>query len=475
MHALTPHLASIQAEIAQCWEQSILPTLATYISIPCKSPAFDPDWQQHGYLDQAMQLLFDWVKTQPIRGLHAELLQLPQRTPLLYIEVAGSSDDTVLLYGHMDKQPEMSGWDPDKGPWQPVRLDDKLYGRGGADDGYALFASLLAIRVLQSHNIPHARCVLLIEACEESGSYDLPHYLKTFRDKIGTPSLVICLDSSAGNYDQLWSTTSLRGIVGGVLDIQVTREGIHSGLGSGVVPPIELILRQLLDRIEDARTGQIVGPAFQVEIPAERIAQAKHVATILGKDFFYSYPFLEGTNAIDSNVTELILNRTWRSQLSLTGIEGYPSLTNAGNVTLPNARFKLSLRTPPTANASELSQLLKQTLEADPPFNAHVTFTPTEKASGWHAPALAPWLADACDVASQQFYGKPAAYLGEGGIIPFMGMLGRQFPEVQFLISGVLGPRSNAHGPNEFLHIPMAKQLTGCVASVIAAHYARTD
>lgn len=473
MSALTPHLAAIQAEIEQCWEQSILPTLKEYIRIPCKSPAFDPDWESHGHLAAAMQLLYRWVMSQPIKGLRAEILQLPERTPLLFIEIDGDSDETVLLYGHMDKQPEMSGWDPDKGPWLPVQLDDKLYGRGGADDGYAMFASLLAIRVLQSHQVPHARCVLLIEACEESGSYDLPHYLSAWEARIGTPSLVICLDSSAANYDQLWSTTSLRGIIGGVLDIQVTKEGIHSGLGSGVVPPIELILRQLLDRIEDARTGQVIIPGFDVEIPAERRAQAQQVATILGKNFLYSYPFLEDTSPICQDVVELILNRSWRPQLSITGISGYPNLTDAGNVTLPQASFKLSLRIPPTAKAGQLTQILQSTLEADPPFNARVRFTPTEKASGWHAPPLANWLASACEAASQQFFGKPAAYLGEGGIIPFMGMLGRRFPSVQFLISGVLGPHSNAHGPNEFLHIPMAKRLTGCVASVIAAHYQR--
>jgi acetylornithine deacetylase/succinyl-diaminopimelate desuccinylase-like protein len=464
---------SIKNKIDQTITKQCLPVLMDYIAIPCKSPAFDPEWQKNGYIDAAMQLFFDYTKKQNITGLTAEIIRLEKRTPLLFIDIPASPgishSNTVLLYGHMDKQPEMSGWDPDKGPWRPVLQDDKLYGRGGADDGYALFSALLAIQVLQEHHIPHARCVIIIEACEESGSYDLPAYLTALKHKIGTPNLVICLDSSAGNYEQLWCTTSLRGIIGGQLDIQVTKEGIHSGLGSGVVPPIELILRQLLNRLEDPNTGQIIPPEFSVNIPKQRIQEAKQVAQQLGKAFLHSYPFIGDTQAVSQDVHELILNRSWRAQLSITGLEGYPKLRDAGNVTLPKASLKLSLRIPPTADAEQLSQALKTLLETNPPFNAHIHFTPNEAANGWHAPEPSPWLIDACEQASQEFFNQSAAYFGEGGIIPFMGMLGRAFPEVQFMITGVLGPRSNAHGPNEFLHLNMMKKITGCVAQVIAA------
>ncbi|OGO92771.1 MAG: peptidase M20 [Coxiella sp. RIFCSPHIGHO2_12_FULL_42_15] len=465
------HFSAIQRDIATGWDEELVPLLQEYIKIPNKSPEFDPQWEEHGYMQQAMNLIFNWVQKQPIDGMHVEIITLPKRTPLLFVEIPGQIAETILLYGHMDKQPETSGWDIDKGPWKPTLVDNKLYGRGGADDGYSTFASLTAIAMLQRYHIPHARCVLLIEGCEESGSFDLPFYLEQLDTKIGEPNFVICLDSCAGNYEQMWSTTSLRGMVSGKLEIQVTREGIHSGLGSGVVPPIEIILRQLLDRIEDSRTGKIVLPGFEVDIPKLRIEQTQQAAKILRNDFLRAYPFVEDTQPVSSDLNELILNRSWRSQLSITGIEGYPALINAGNVTLPKAVFKLSMRIPPTAKSGQLSEILKTTLEKNPPFKAKITFTSTERATGWHAPPLAEWLRDANERASQYFFNKSALYIGEGGLIPFMGMLGKKFPQAQFLITGVLGPGSNAHGPNEFLHIPYVKGITGCVASVIASHY----
>lgn len=471
MNDFQKNISNIKQDIDRTWDETLIPLLSEYIKIPNKSPEFDPNWEQHGYMQKAMELIYDWVRQQPIANMQCEIIKLAKRTPLLFIEIPGQLDETILLYGHMDKQPETSGWDIDKGPWKPVLIDNKLYGRGGADDGYSTFASLLAITLLQRYKIPHARCVILIEGCEESGSFDLPFYLETLESRIKTPNFVICLDSCAGNYEQMWCTTSLRGMVSGKLEIQVTHSGIHSGLGSGVVPPIEIILRQLLDRIEDSQTGKIIIPGFAVDIPPLRVKQANQAAKILGDDFIRSYPFTGDTQPITKEVNELILNRTWRSQLSITGMEGYPALINAGNVTLPKAIFKISMRIPPTAKSSQLSEQLQQTLEKDPPFNAKITYTPSERATGWHAPELAPWLEKANELASQQFFNQPTIYLGEGGLIPFMGMLGKKFPAAQFLITGVLGPHSNAHGPNEFLHIPMVKGITGCVASVIASHY----
>ena len=242
-------------EISQIWDDSIIPELIEYIKIPNKSVHFDPKWKENGHMDKAMQLIVDWCKKQPIKDMKLEVVQLPDRTPLLFIDIPGQSDDSVMLYGHMDKQPEMKGWDEDLGPWKPVPKGDKLYGRGGADDGYATFASLTAIAMMQRHNIPHAHCTVIIEACEESGSFDLPFYLKHLKDRLKSPSLVICLDSGCANYDQMWSTTSLRGLAGGELKIEVLTEGIHSGLGSGVVPSTFMILRELLDRIEGDLTA----------------------------------------------------------------------------------------------------------------------------------------------------------------------------------------------------------------------------
>lgn len=471
MSRFAAHLASITQHIATTWDQEIVPLLCEYIKIPNKSPAFDPDWEKHGYMQQAMELIYTWCRAQPIKEMRCEVHQLPERTPLLFIDIPGTLDETILLYGHMDKQPEMTGWDQDKGPWKPVLTNDKLYGRGGADDGYAVFASLLAILELQKHNLPHARCVILVEGCEESGSYDLPYYLELLAKEIGKPNFIICLDSTTGNYDQLWSATSLRGLVSGTLEITVLNEGIHSGIASGIVPSVEMVLRQLLDRIEDKTTGDILIEDFKTEIPPLRVEQAKIAAKMLGKELIDSYPWAGNTTALNQDHAELILNRSWRAALSITGIEGYPKLQDAGNVTLPHATFKLSMRIPPTLKSSKLSIRLKEVLEKNPPFNASVRYTPTERSTGWHAPELSPWLATANELASQQFFQRPAAYLGEGGLIPFMRMLGEKYPEAQFLITGVLGPHSNAHGPNEFLHLPTVKKVTGCVASVIFSHH----
>lgn len=469
----TPHqkIKAHFSKITDQWDHDIIPQLEKYIRIPNKSPQFDVHWKKNGYMMEAMQLLKNWCEKQPIRDQKIELLQQENRTPLLCIDIPGQSDDTVLLYGHMDKQPEMTGWNEGFGPWKPVLKDGKLYGRGGADDGYAIFASLAAISHLQALHIAHARCVVMIEASEESGSCDLPFYLTQLKDQIGNPSFVICLDSDCGNYEQLWSTTSLRGIAGGTLTIETLANGIHSGYGSGVAPSVFAILRMLLDRIEDPKTGAIKLDALNVEIPKHRITQAQAAAATLGDLIKKSVPFLKGVRAITEDTTEQLLNRSWRPALSVVGMNDMPLIENAGNVTLPKLSVKLSMRVPPTGDIQKANTALKEALEKTPPFNAKVHYTAEDSGSGWHAPALSDWLATANDQASELFFNKKAAYLGTGGSIPFMGMLGNLFPKAQFLITGVLGPQSNAHGPNEFLHIDTAKKLTGCVAAILASHY----
>ncbi|MCF5938198.1 M20 family metallopeptidase, partial [Xanthomonas perforans] len=428
------------------------------------------------YMEQAVVLMETWARAQAIDGMQVEVVRLEGRTPLIFIEIPAtgpeSGEDTVLLYGHLDKQPEMTGWDPDLGPWEPVLRDDKLYGRGGADDGYAIFGSLAAILALRNQGLPHARCVVLIEACEESGSYDLPAYVDHLAERIGKPSLVVCLDSGCGNYEQLWCTTSLRGLTGGNLMVKVLEEGVHSGDASGVVPSSFRLLRQLLSRIEDETTGRILLDGLHVEVPAERLTQAKAAAATLDTAIFDKFPMVDGLVPMHEDLTELVLNRTWRPALSITGVDGMPPLASAGNVLRPQTAVKLSLRLPPTADGKACGELLKAALLRDPPNGAQVTLELEKASSGWNAPAMAPWLEKAIDDASQAFFDKPAMYMGEGGSIPFMGMLGEKFPGAQFMITGVLGPHSNAHGPNEFLHIPMGKRVTACVSQVIADHHA---
>jgi len=466
-------ISSATRRIARQWDDEIVPRLIDYVWIPAKSPHFDPAWQTSGHIERVIRLAEEWARAQPIAGLKVEIVRLPGRTPVLFFEVPGSGDRTVLLYGHLDKQPEMVGWRPDGGPWTPLIDAGKLYGRGAADDGYAIFAALSAIGALHAEGATHARCVGIIETCEESGSYDLPAYLDALKPRIGNIDLVVGLDSGCCDYERLWMTTSLRGLASGTLTVDVLTEGVHSGDASGVVPSSFRIARKLLDRLEDAGNGWILPSAFHAQIPAERTDQAAQTAAILGEIVFRKYPFAERTEPMIGNAAEALLNRTWRPALSIIGADGLPPIADAGNVLRPTTSLKLSLRLPPTIDGHTATLAMKSLLEADPPHGARVTFTPDQGATGWNAPPTQPWLMQALDDASRAVYGKPVAAMGEGGTIPFMAMLGEQFPDAQFLITGVLGPKSNAHGPNEFLDIDYAKRLTVCVAEVLAAHARR--
>jgi acetylornithine deacetylase/succinyl-diaminopimelate desuccinylase-like protein len=466
----------MRAFIDTIWDQEILPCLIDYIRIPNKSPAFEPDWAKLGHMDRVVALFAAWAerKIADLPGATLSVERLPGRTPLIFIGVPGSaSGDAVLLYGHLDKQPEMTGWAEGKGPWLPVREGDKLYGRGGADDGYAMFGAIAALLALQREGKPHARAVIVIEASEESGSPDLPFYMDALADRIGPVSLVVCLDSGCGDYERLWLTTSLRGLVGGTLRVDVLEEGVHSGDASGIVPSSFRILRQLLARLENIESGEIVIDALHAPIPPERVEQAKIAADALGDQVFAKFPFVAGMGPTINDRAELVLNRTWRPTLSVTGLAGAPAPANAGNVLRPHTEAKLSLRLPPTLDAVEASSRMKQILERDAPYGARVSFTVDEPGSGWNAPKTASWLDAVLQDASRKAFGKPMAMMGEGGSIPFMGMLGRKFPAAQFVVTGVLGPNSNAHGPNEFLHIPTGKAVTATVAHVLAAHAAQ--
>jgi acetylornithine deacetylase/succinyl-diaminopimelate desuccinylase-like protein len=434
---------------------------------------FDPQWEAHGYMESAIQLMADWCRAQPVRGMKVEIKRLPGRTPLLLVDVPGELPGSVLLYGHLDKQPEFTGWLPGLGPWEPVVRDGKLYGRGAADDGYAVFSSLTAIAALQAQKVALPRCVLLIEACEESGSVDLPAHLDALGDSIGDPSLVVCLDAECGNYDQVWCTTSLRGNITGKLRVRVLTEGVHSGMSTGIVPTPFRIVEQLLARIESPVTGDLLLEELQTSIPKDRRAQIAAAAQVLGDSVAGKMPWVQGVKPLSNDPVELIINSTWRATLAVTGADGLPAVASAGNVLLPELSFKLSLRLAPTTDPAKAVMALRETLERDPPYGAQVKFESDGGAAGWNAPAFAPWLEESITRASQAVYGRQAVNIGCGGSIPFMGMLGARFPLTQFFITGVLGPHANAHGPNEFLHIDYAKKLTACVSLVLADH-ART-
>ena len=478
-------LASVSAR----WDDDIVERLTRYITIPAKSPAFDPDWAAHGHIDTVVREAADWVLARKVPGLCLEIVRLNEpdgtpRTPVLFFEIPGTqagSEQTVLMYGHLDKQPEFNGWRNDLGPWTPKFEDGKLYGRGGADDGYAVYAAIAAVQALKEQGVAHPRIVGLIETCEESGSHDLLPYIDALRaphnNRLGDVGLVVCLDSGAGNYDQLWLTTSLRGMASGTLKVEILTEGIHSGDASGLVPSSFRIMRQVLDRLEDSATGRLLPASFHCEVPADRLAQAQATAAILGEEVYKRFPWAHydcggsTTFALPTTTDPLqaLLNRTWLPTLSVTGAEGFPAIQDAGNVLRPFTAFKLSLRLPPLVDASAAVQELKALLEDNAPYQAKVTFESHGGATGWNAPAATPWFETVLNEASQAHFGADCGYIGQGGTIPLMNMLSEGFPAAQMMVCGVLGPRSNAHGPNEFLHVPYARKLTAAVAQVIAA------
>jgi acetylornithine deacetylase/succinyl-diaminopimelate desuccinylase-like protein len=475
------NLAEVRRILDRRWDEELVPLLADYVKVPAKSPAFDAGWAAHGYLKQVVGAAHAWAATQRIAGMRLEIVTIDGRTPCIFFDVPATqglgNTRSVLFYGHLDKQPEMEGWREGFGPWQPVIEDGRLYGRGAADDGYAIYAALSIIAALDAQAVARPRCVGLIETCEESGSPDLPAYLDLLAPRFGDVALVAGLDSGCGNYEQLWVTTSLRGLAGGTLTVEVLSEGVHSGNASGLVPSSMRIARQLLNRIDDPATGRVHDPLFHADIPAERLAQATTAGEILGEQVWKQFPWIGCSHGeagqahampTTTDPVEGILARTWQPALSVTGAAGFPSIDSAGNVLRPKTTFKLSLRLPPTVDGELATQRLKALLEADPPYNARVSFNADWGATGWNAPETAPWLARAADDASRAAFGRPAAWMGEGGTIPFMNMLGARFPRAQFLTTGVLGPRSNAHGPNEFLHIDCAKRLSGAVAAIVA-------
>ena len=477
--------ATVASYVKSAWDSHVTDALYDYIRIPNVSVAFDPDWAEAGHMARAVALIRGWCEQRAndvLTDATVAVHELPGRTPVIVIDVPAygphaadgeRSDDIVLLYGHLDKQPPFEGWRDDLGPWEPVLQGDKLYGRGAADDGYAVFAALTAIEAVRAAGGSHRRCVVLIEASEESGSPDLPPHLAELEARIGTPSLVVGLDSGCGDWERLWVTTSLRGLIDLVLRVDILTEGVHSGNAGGIVPSSFRILRRLLDRLEDPDTGVLTIPELHVEVPDERRKQTQETAAEL-RGLTSHYPLVANATPCHSGTDELLLARAWGSALEVVGLEGAPPPSSAGNVLRPFTSAKISIRLPPTADPQAVMAAVVQRLSEDPPYGARVTVAPGMAEAGWHGPPDPPWLTEALHAASLAAFDQPPRYLGEGGTIPFMGMLGRSFPAARFVVTGVLGPNSNAHGPNEFLHMPTARRVTIAVGHLLDAHAHRS-
>jgi acetylornithine deacetylase/succinyl-diaminopimelate desuccinylase-like protein len=443
------------------FERDALETISTFATIPCLSPSFDTEWVRNGHIDRAIELLSDWALARNFANFDVEIHRLENRTPVLVVTIAATApgDGTAVLYGHLDKQPPLGDWSEGLGPYDPVRRDDRLYARGVGDDGYSTFSALLAVEAMETQNIPHSRCVVLIEASEESGSPDLEAYLDYLKDHLGRVKLMICLDSGALTYDRLWVTTSLRGVVNFDLEIEVLAQGQHSGSASGVVPSSFRILRQLLDRVEDASTGEVLVPQLNATIPEAVIDAAAALAAEFGDIIARELPTLEGVELMGASAEERILRRTWYPTLSIVGLGGAPTPEIAGNVLRPSTTAKLSFRLPPSVDAEDAKAALIPILTTNVPSSAKVTLKNWEIGSGWHSPPLAPWLAHALDIAS-----------ADGGSIPFLASLGKRYPDVQFVATGVMGPQSNAHAIDEFLDLPMTVGITNSVITVLSEY-----
>jgi acetylornithine deacetylase/succinyl-diaminopimelate desuccinylase-like protein len=470
--------AAVGKTVEQAWNDTVLPNLSELVEIPAVSQAYDANWAAHGQLDAAIAHVHDWIGERAIEGARVEVVRLPERCPVLLVDIpatgSGADDDTTLIYGHLDKQPPLEGWSEGLGPWNPVVRDGRLYGRGSVDDGYSGYAAITAIEAVRAHGGAHSRCVVLLETGEESGSPDLPAYLEHLAERLGAVSLVVCLDAGGGDYERLWLTTSLRGQVQVNFTVSVLDSGQHSGMASGIVPSSFRVVRALLDRVEDSATGEVLLPEFHVEIPPNRVEELRAAVESVPGLINDMVVLPEGMRRVSEDEVELALNNMWRPTLSVVGAAGMPEPENAGNVLRPSTTLSLSLRLPPTADPQAALAAVEKALSTDVPYGAKVTFShQKDAAAGWNAPDTAPWLRSALDAASDDVFGQGWRTLGMGGSIPLMGLLQQAYPEAQFVVTGALGPGSNAHVPDESLDLAYAAKVTTAVAYVLDAHAQR--
>jgi acetylornithine deacetylase/succinyl-diaminopimelate desuccinylase-like protein len=464
----------VHEAVTNGWTDQVLPSLAGLVEIPALSPAFDASWEANGYLHAAIDHVRDWIASRDLPGVQFDVVQLEGHPPVLLVDVPatpGTADKgTVLLYGHLDKQPPVGGWSEGLDPWKAVFRDGRLYGRGSVDDGYSGYAATTALEAVYAAGGEHARAILLLETGEESGSPDLPAYMEHLDGRLGDITLVVCLDAGGGDYERLWLTSSLRGVVQATLTVRVLESAQHSGLASGIVPSSFRIILQLLDRVEDSATGEIKLKEMVVPIPANRLAEAQALAAVDPGAIKRLYPLVEGMRPAAQDEVELILNNTWRATLSVIGAAGLPEPGTAGNVLRTSTSLILSFRIPPTADAKAARAELEKVLTTDVPYGAQVEITGLAGENGWNAPEVAPWLASALAQVGDRVFGTPHGNLGVGGAVPFMGLLGRLYPQAQFVSTGALGTDSNMHVPDEWLNIKFAGQVTEAIAHILDAH-----
>lgn len=361
----------------------------------------------------------------------------------------------------------LNGWEEGLHPRKPVIKEGYLYGRGASDDGYATYAIVESIKLIQQTGGKHGKIIIAVEGDEESGSADLIYYLKKLESRIGQPDLMICMDSGCMDYDSLWITTSLRGYLEFTLTVECLKENVHSGSGSGIAPDSFNIIRSLLDRLDD-KSHSVLIDIFHVVIPEHNIQEAKKLAN-LKKDSIVkdSVKLLPNVKPLSDDYSEIILNNTWRPTLVITGFTGFPQTEIAGNVLRNKTTCRVAIRLPPTANAKSIETKCREIMTSNPPFNCKITLSNVEAGYGWAAKELPDVLKDSFNKSSKTLFGREFFCFGEGGSIGFIHDLGELYPDCQMLVTGVLGPKTNAHCPNECLNIDYTEKITVALAHTI--------
>eukprot|EP00930_Biecheleria_cincta_P001434 TRINITY_DN102578_c0_g1_i1.p1 TRINITY_DN102578_c0_g1~~TRINITY_DN102578_c0_g1_i1.p1 ORF type:complete len:509 (+),score=102.59 TRINITY_DN102578_c0_g1_i1:153-1679(+) len=450
-----------------------MPVLQDFVRIPNLTPLRDADWETNGLLDKATDHVANWVKAQNLDRCTVEIFKDEGNSPFLFIEVGGTpgspkAASTILMYGHLDKQPHGEGWDEDAGPTAAVIKDGKLFGRGAGDDGYAVFSCIIALKALQRQGVAHPRTVILAECSEESGSMHLSHYVQKLDGRIGTPSAVYCLDAGVEDYNRFWLNTSLRGALAATLEVSISSIAQHSGTAGGIVPDVHRIMRQLLARIEDVNTGRMLLPDFFTKIPVERQAEMKAASEALGyPQTSRKIPFLPGCHPVVDDAFQLYRANSWEPSMAVIGSEGIPGFASASPILATSHKIMLAVRLPPMVDPEIAAAAMKSVLERDPPCGAKVCVDFKFKVKGFHAGEVKPNLEKAMNQASEQIFGKPPGSFGCGGTIPLMNILQEMFPDASLIVSGILGPGSNEHGPNESMPIEYAKKFTACVSMIM--------
>ena len=458
---MTSHL------ISEFWDKKALPSLMDFIRIPALSTAFDAEWKKHGYLYQTCEHVAAWIQKQ-IPDAKCEIIQDGERTPCLFVEILSKNveknDTTVAFYGHFDRQPEASGWGEGLGPWNPVIRNGKLYGRGTSDDGYSVYMMIAAIAALREKQIDHPRCIGIFETQEESGSLDLPYYLQKLKDRFNNPTSLFVLDSHCGDYQRVWLSASLRGIMSGTLTVKTLDHGVHSGTYSGMVPDAFAIAQTLLTRLHDPITGEVKIDACHTQIPETRRQQLTYASEVLGDLVWNHSPLLEGVSTKLNKNDEILVNITWKPALTVIGVEGLPCIANAANVVTKEVKFALSMRLPPNINTKLAAQSVRETLLKNPPYGAHVDWTNVNVHPGWAMKSANVKNEELLDQASQIVFGQKAVFTGQGGSMSVIADFEKTFPNSTIVLTGILGPDSNAHAPNESLDIQYTKQLTEVIS-----------